>query len=96
MPEPPPKEISQALQTASVPLVYVNGFVNNLGTSDISLFLLNDAVPIMKLSMSYTTAKTLSGLLAEAISILENATGNKIMTAHDVEAGLRKRASEKK
>jgi hypothetical protein len=96
MTNPVLNETAPVPQSVNIPLVYVNGFVNNLGTSDVSLILLVDAVPTMKLNMSYTTAKTLSGLLSEAIKTLEKATGNTIMNSQEVETGLRKFMSENK
>ena len=73
-----------------VPVMYFNGFVLNLAASDISLMALLDGQPQMRLSMSFTTAKTLSGLLAELVDKLEAATGREIMKADEVNAGLQK------
>ena len=51
---------------------------------------------MLKLSLSYTSAKTLRALLNEAINTLESATNHKIMTAHEVKvtAKARKRDEE--
>jgi hypothetical protein len=73
-----------------VPVLYFNGFTLNLGASDIGLLAMLDGQPQMKLAMSFTTAKTLSGMLAELVSKLEAATQHAIMKADEVNAGLQK------
>jgi hypothetical protein len=79
-----------------LPVVYANGFVNNLGTSDISVILLVDAAPVLKMHMSYTTAKSLAVMLTEVVGTLEKSTSHNIMISADVEKGLRAYMSESK
>lgn len=83
------KELAVPQIPVNLPVLYANGFVNNLGTSDISVILLLDTVPTAKLHMSYTTAKSLANLLTEAVGTLEKATSHSIMASADVESGLR-------
>jgi len=54
------------------------------------LLLLLDGQPQAKLSMSFTTAKTLMAYLTEMMEKLEGATARKIMKTDEIEAGLKK------
>jgi hypothetical protein len=90
------REITVPPQNVNIPMVYANGFVSNLGTSDVSVILLADAAPFMKLNMSYTSAKTLCDMLKKAIDTLELATDKKIMDSAEVEKGLRAYMESKK
>lgn len=76
--------------------VYFNGFQLGLSNADISGMLLLNNVPTMSVSMSYTTAKTLSAALVEMIGALEKVTGREIMTTQQVGEGLEKLSSEGK
>jgi hypothetical protein len=55
-----------------------------------------DGQPQVRLSMSFTTAKTLSSYLAELMAQLESVTDHVIMNTGEVEKGLRKIESDKK
>jgi hypothetical protein len=78
------------MQTATIPNVYFNGFNLALTNSDSNLVLLLDGQPQVKLSMSFTTAKTLTAYLNDMMQKLESVTNHNIMKADEVEAGLRK------
>ena len=90
------QEAISQVQNINIPLLYANGFVSNLGSSDISIILLVDASPSLKLNLSYTSAKTLANMLGEIIKTLEQATNKKIMDSQEVEKGLRAFVEAKK
>ena len=98
MPADTPKfhEISAPHVPVTVPALYCNGFINNVGVSDMSIILLLDATPIMKLHLSYTAAKSLSKLLTNAVGMLEKATSHDIMVSEEVEKNLRQFSGESK
>jgi hypothetical protein len=93
---PKVKEFAAPQIPVNLPVMYANGFVSNIGTSDVSIILLLDTVPTAKLHMSYTAAKSLANLLTNAVSTLEGATSHAIMTSADVESGLRAFSEGKK
>lgn len=72
----------------NIPTMYFNGFQLALSNADVSAILLLNNVPQSGISMSYTTAKTLSLALAEMVETLEKVTGRNIMTTREVGAGL--------
>jgi len=74
--------------------IYFNGFGLTLASSDVSLMIALDGQPLAKLSMSFTTAKTLSAYLTSVIERLERVTKHTIMKTDEVEAGLKKADSE--
>ncbi len=82
--------------TGSLPTIYCNGSIVNVGVSDMSALLMLDTSPIMKIHLSYTSAKNLVNALEKGIKLLETATGNEIMLSEEVEKGLRKAAGESK
>jgi hypothetical protein len=88
MPEPEPTPDEMLASTKPVPASYFNGFQLSLTNADIGLLTLLDNQPVLKLSMSYTTAKTLLVKLSEAIGTLESLTGREIMTSDDAGQGL--------
>ena len=90
------QEATSQVQNINIPLVYANGFVSNLGSSDISIILLVDASPALKLNLSYTSAKTLANMLVDVVETLEKATSKKIMDSKEVEIGLRTFVEAKK
>jgi hypothetical protein len=79
----------------SVQNFYFNGFQLRLSNADVSAVLMLSNVPFVALSMSYTTAKTLSLALAEMVETLERVTQRSIMTTKDVAAGIDKITPEK-
>ena len=68
--------------------IYFNGFQLTLSNADVHATLLLNNQPALGISMSYTTAKTLSGALTELIGSLEKVTRREIMTAQEVGKGL--------
>jgi hypothetical protein len=84
------QEVQTPVFTQNVPIVYSNGFIANVGAADVSVIMLVDGTPAIKLHMSYTAAKTLNDILNNAVSVLEKATDHLIMKSDEVEAGLRK------
>lgn len=64
--------------------IYFNGFINVLGNGDITVYLKQNNQPVAQLNMSYTVAKTLSRKLGELVAVLEERTGNEIMTTDDI------------
>jgi hypothetical protein len=80
----------------NVPIMYSNGFITNVGASDVSVIMLLDGLPSIKLHMSYTSAKTLKDMLNKAVETLETATKHTIMVSNEVELGLRKMSKESK
>lgn len=85
-------ETQVAVSTAGVPIVYSNGFITNVGAADISIVLLLDGVPSIKLHMSFTATKTLAKTLGEVVDVLEKATSHPIMISSEVETGIKKMA----
>jgi hypothetical protein len=75
---------------AQIPNIYFNGFALGLSPADASLLVTLDAQPQVRLSMSFTTAKTLSENLRQLVEKLEAATNHTIMKTDEVDAGLRK------
>lgn len=82
--------------TVRVPILYFNGFVNNLGAADISTLLMLDSVPVGRIHMSFTTAKTFASLLNELVLTLESVTQHNIMLTTEVDKGLKEHGSKGK
>ena len=70
----------------NVPKLYVNGFINTLGTSDIMTILERNGEPIAVLNMSYTVAKTLATSLGEIVARLEELSGRDMLTTKQLES----------
>jgi len=68
-----------------VPRVYVNGFVNGIGLSDIWCVLERNGQPEAIVNLSYTAAKSLAASLGQLIAILEEKTGRDMLTTRDIE-----------
>jgi hypothetical protein len=96
MPEFKTREVQIPAFSTSVPIVYSNGFITNVGAADVSVVMLLDGSPAIKLHMSYTSTKTLVEMLNNAVYALEKATNHTIMVSSEVENGLRKMAEEGK
>ena len=78
-----------------VPFYYFNGFELGASLSDFSLMLMVDGQPQSRLSLSFTTAKSLVAQLSEAVEYFEKATDQKLLTMSDVEAAFKQASSEK-
>ena len=86
-------QIGELMQTAlrgGVPQFYANAVGVAQTSSDVSLVLLVNGNPAGILSMSYTTAKTLTTELDKALNNFEKATGVVLRTAQDLDKDLRK------
>ena len=77
-------------QSASISGIYFNGFELGSTLSDIGALLMLDGQPQAKLSMSFTTAKTLCAQLNAAIESFEQATGQNLLTMEDVGIAFQK------
>lgn len=84
------KQIRTAIEDTAVPEIHFNGFINAIGQGDVLIVLTRHGRPIMKLSASYTVAKTLAQKLAQTIAHLEQQTGNTIMTVNMIEQAMHK------
>lgn len=82
-------------QVMEVQNLYFNGFGLGLGNSDINAILLQNGQPILRLNMSYTTAKTLLVHLQDIMGKLEEVTDHEIMTTMQVSEGLQKLITKK-
>lgn len=75
-------------QQTELPNVYFNGFQLGLSNADINGILMLNNQPSIGISMSYTTAKTLSQALNEMVQALESVTQHEIMTTKEVARGI--------
>lgn len=78
-------------QDTVTPQIYFNGFEVNLSLSDFSITLTSRGRTIAHMLLSFTTAKTLSEGLAQAIQTLESTTDREIMTMQDVKLAVNAR-----
>jgi hypothetical protein len=79
-----PKTLGPKLiQQITIPNHYFNGFEVSNSLSDMGILLLLDGQPQARLSLSFTTAKTLAETLSAAIKGFERATSHNIMTMDD-------------
>lgn len=76
---------SEALKSAAVPKIYVNGFAAGTGVGDVSIVLEVHGQPVAFLSMSYTVAKTLAIKLGLTMAEFEAKTGQQMLTTDEVE-----------
>jgi len=81
--EPQSLQLSQ-IREFSIPNHYFNGFEIGSSLSDIGCLLVLDGAPQARLSMSFTTAKTLAYNLGKVIAQFEKTTNHQIMTTEDV------------
>lgn len=77
-----------AIPPPPIPSVYFNGFEVNNSLSDMILLLLLNGVPVVRLNLSFTTAKTLAKYLQDTVANFEKNTKHKIMTMDDVNKRL--------
>src|SRR4051812_6099470 len=81
-----PQQAGQGEQIVTIQNVYFNGFVLGISNADTNALLLIDGQPLVRLNMSYTTAKTLLVKLGELVGRFEAATQHNIMLTDEVEA----------
>ena len=72
----------------------MNGFINTLGTGDITTILERNGEPVAVLNMSYTIAKTLATSLGEVVARLEELSGREMLTTKQLE-GIFEQEQEK-
>lgn len=72
------------LSAPQVPRLYANGFNILMSNADVAILLLHNNAPEAALNLSYTTAKSLSKKLIEAITKLEEDSKQPIMTFDDI------------
>lgn len=71
-----------------IPTFYFNGMALGLTNADVNLVISLNNEPIAQLQMSFTIAKTLQEHLSDAMSKLESATNQKIMTTVEIDQGI--------
>lgn len=69
--------------------LYSNAFQIGIGVADITVLLSLNGKPNGVLNLSFTTAKTLSVMLAQSIASIEATTGQEIMTTQRIEEALK-------
>lgn len=89
--ETPPQQFS-----GNVATIYCNGSIVSVGVADMSALFLLDTLPVLKVNLSYTSAKNLLFALQQSVDLLEKATDHTIMRSEEVEKGLREAAEESK
>ena len=82
------KAISKALENPDTPKLYANSFSLALGMGDLAILLSVADKDIGVLNLSYTTAKTLAIKIQQLISLLEEQSGQTIMTTDDINEHL--------
>lgn len=87
--------INQAVNDHEIPKIYFNGFSNSLSNSDILTVLITNGKPTAVINTSLTSAKSFAIKLLELVSILEESSGNTIMTTDEVNISLSKQRKPK-
>jgi hypothetical protein len=96
-PKPAPAPEARVQQpNPGLPGLYFNGFELITTLSDMGVLVMMDSQPQLRLSMSFTTAKTLAEGLSRTVAAFEKATSHNIMNMEGVRVGLEKAAEEKK
>ncbi len=84
----PLDEQEAVLASQDIPQIYVNGFTNWIGNTDISTVLERNGSPVAVLNMSYTTAKSLAQKLSQLIVNFETVAQHTLMTTEVVDSAL--------
>lgn len=79
---------SKAFANEAVPKLYFNGFAARVSASDIQFVLEHNSKPVAYLNASFSIAKTFAKHLGSLIQVLEEKTGNTIMTQEDIVKSL--------
>ena len=95
MDSPEQRNNPQVATISQPPELYFNGFQLGLSNADVYLTIAHNNQALMRLSLSYTTAKTLGEKLIQAITLLERESNNKIMSIEDVSGVLKKEPEPK-
>lgn len=77
-----------------VPQTYANGFAAAISGADCQLVLERNGEPVAMLNISFTLAKTLALALGTMVSNFENATGQQLLTTHDVDSRFNQALAE--
>ena len=85
------RRVSEALDNRELPSIYFNGFINYLGSGDVTLVLQRNGNPVAVIHTSHTVAKTLAIKLMDLIASLEADTNNTILTTDDINEAIRKK-----
>lgn len=80
---------SKAFNNEAVPKLYFNGFAASVSGGDIQFVLEHNNKPVAYLNASFSIAKTFASHLGYLIQILEEKTGNTIMTQEDILKSLK-------
>jgi|WetSurMetagenome_2_1015567.scaffolds.fasta_scaffold118454_1 hypothetical protein len=88
------EQINELLKRTDIPRIYANGFMNALGNGDTTIVLQLNGVPVAILNLSYTMSKTLAVKLGNMISMMEDKTGNSIMTTEQIDKALSEAAKK--
>lgn len=91
--DPNTQALAQALRS-DIPHLYVNSFVNAIGSGDVIISLGQNDKAVATVNMSYTLAKTLAEKLGVMLADLERRTGNNIMTTDDINHALGKEQTQ--
>lgn len=83
-------QIKDALESETVPKIYVNGFINAYNVADVILVFQQNNKNVVVINMSYTTAKTLAEKFSALIKGFEQTTEHEIMSIDTVKAKLEK------
>lgn len=83
-------KIQKAIQAPEVEKIYFNGFSSSIGPGDILITLFRNGEAVKVINTSFTVAKTLAEKLKGTIDIVENKTGNSIMTSDFIQSKLAK------
>ncbi len=78
------KALKEAFDNPDIPKLYTNSFSLALGAGDLAILLSVADKDIGVLNLSYTTAKTLAIKIQQLISLLEEKSGQTIMTTDDI------------
>lgn len=79
---------SKAFNNEAVPKLYFNGFAARVSAGDIQFVLEHNNKPVAYLNASFSIAKTFARHLGSLMQILEEKTGNTIMTQEDIVKSL--------
>jgi len=78
-------DVGRALEPNNLPQFYVNSFTVTLGIGDVLIVMKRNGVAVASMQVSYTVAKSLVEVIGSLIKVLEDRTGNSIMTSKFIE-----------
>jgi len=81
-------QVNAAMESETIPKIYVNGFINSYGPADVVLVLQQNGKSMVVVNMSYTTAKTLVEKFSALIKGFEQTTEHEIMSIDTVKAKI--------